>query len=46
MAKKKGILSALDRMMAQRPDLDKKIMGIKKSFDEVNGILKSDKKKK
>lgn len=46
MAKKKGIFSALDQMMAERPDLDKKIMEMKKSFDEVNNILKSDKKKK
>ena len=46
MAKRKGIQTALGQMMAQRPDLDKKIMEMKKSFDEVNSLLKSDKKKK
>lgn len=46
MAKRKGIQAALGQAMAQRPDLDKKIMEMKKSFDEVNSLLKSDKKKK
>ncbi len=45
MAKRKGIQASLGRMMAQRPDLDKKIMILKKSFDEVSGILKTEKKK-
>lgn len=45
MTRKKGIQASLGRMMAQRPDLDKKIMTLKKSFDEVNGLLKTDKKK-
>lgn len=45
MPKKKGIGDMIGQKMIERPDLDKKIMAMKKGLDEVSGILKSDKKK-
>lgn len=46
MSKTKNIKHKLAGMMYQNPGIDKKALGIKKSFDEVKGILDSALKKK
>jgi len=45
MARKVGIKDKVSLMLYERPDLNKKILHMKKSFDEVNSFLKKDKAK-
>lgn len=46
MAGKKGIGDAIGQKMIEYPELDRKILSMKKSLDQINQMLKNDKKKK
>ncbi|HIT90337.1 MAG TPA: hypothetical protein IAC41_07960 [Candidatus Merdenecus merdavium] len=39
MARKKGVIGALDKMTSDKVDLNKKVLKFKKSLDEVTKIL-------
>jgi hypothetical protein len=39
MARKKGVMGALDKLTSDKVDLNKKVLKLKRSFDEVTKIL-------
>ncbi|MEE0421648.1 MAG: hypothetical protein UDG86_16605 [Lachnospiraceae bacterium] len=45
MARKQGIKDKIGQAVMIKPGMNKKMLVIKRSLDEVNGILNNDKKK-
>ena len=45
MPKKQGIKDKIGQMTMEKPEINKKILVVKRSFDEMSSIFNGDKKK-